>query len=151
MDTRKKQFTIERLISSVDVPDWRKSKHSFFISQLRYECSNIDDYMNSSLKNAKSISLFLQEINGSNAPHTLITSGILSLQKHTARLKGREMQNPLHVKQGTQAWLQLRKAAPVTGSSFYDALRLCTGQIVLPPSPSGTSLFFVVAPRFISP
>ena len=109
-DKRKKQFTIERLISSVDVPDRRKSKHSFLISQ--------------SLNNAKSISLFLREMNRSNAPHTLITSGILSLEKHTARLKGGEMQNPLHVKQGTQALFQLRKAAPVTGSSFYDALGL---------------------------
>ena len=84
----------------------------------------MDNYMNSSLNNAKSLSLFLREMNGSNAPYTLITSGILSLQKYTARLKGGEIQNPLRVKQGTQAWFQLCKAAAVTGSSFYDALGL---------------------------
>ena len=64
----------------------------------------------------------LREMAGSKTPTSLFESNTLTLRHHIAELNGGNRSNPLHVKQGTEEWLQLRKQAPVTGSTFYDAI-----------------------------
>ena len=118
----KKEYTVQKIMKSLEDPDWRKSRYCHLISQLNYECSKMEKYLSASLNDAKDISLLLREMSGSKIPTSVIESGSLELQSNIVELTGQKTSNPLHIKQGTDEWLQMRKQAPVTGSTLYDAI-----------------------------
>ena len=119
----KKEFTVQKIMKSLDTTDWKTSKYSYVISQLRCDCAKMDNFLKGSINNAKSASLMLREMSNCYIPSSLVKSDILDVSHHIAQLNEGQI-NPLHVRQGTEEWHNLRKQAPVTGSSFYDAIGL---------------------------
>lgn len=110
--------------------DWRKSKLSIVISRTRCDISEQSEFLKKALNAIKSLCISCRCLLSKPTPKSLLLQNSISLDNFIFELKepnhltSDDRKNPMLVKQHSEEWFQLRKKAPVTGSTLYKAVGL---------------------------
>ena len=110
--------------------DWRKSKLSIVISRTRCDISEQSEFLKKALDLIKSLCISCRCLLSKATPMSLLLQNSISLDNFIYELKepcfltSYDKKNPMLIKQHSEEWFQLRKEAPVTGSTLYNAIGL---------------------------
>ena len=128
---KKREYALNKFLK-LDGGEWRKSKYMFVISAMYTSIYQINDAITNTLDVIKA--LIHTEAVRNDELNAITFSPVIDLSyqsnyvelKDTTNMPAQYKEDTRFLKQGTDAWLAIRKQAPVTGSSAYSALGMHT-------------------------
>jgi hypothetical protein len=123
---RKKEYCKTKLIERGGATHWRKGKYVYAISAIIAFLHDIDEFLNQACDLLEEIEEIVAFLNN----HSFVSSNTTNIENHPDYVAipkqkediKRHEQNTRLLNQRTPEWLELRKAAKVTGSTLFAAL-----------------------------